>query len=112
LKIEIKIVDKYSMVRIIVKGLWILFAILSIGFMFCPIPIVKAISFVLMFPLSISMFFIRCELCRGLIYRKGHKEHGLPVYDWHRIDANCPNCGLRRIGLFEWLGKKTIETKQ
>lgn len=65
-----------------------------------------AITCVVLFAfLSFSIFFIKCENCGAIMYRRDKKTHGFPVYKWENAikETNCPCCGVYRYGFWDGL---------
>ncbi len=104
---------KYSLARVKIYVIWNIFVGCIILVALDSPATLKILSMIVMVILSLSIFFIRCEVCRTLIYRVRFKEHGMPVHNWHKVGFECPVCGVRRVGLFDWmLGKVRLLRKE
>ena len=93
--------NKKSFVAIKMYGIYTFASISALIFFFSDIELVAGVAFLFLAIFGFTIFFIRCEFCGALFYRKTFKTHGFPVKGAEWVDKHCPCCGVERYGLID-----------
>ncbi len=90
--------SKKSFVATKMYIIYLLASVSALIFFISEIELISGIAFLFLIVLSFTIFFIKCEFCGALFYRKTFKTHGFPVRGAEWIDKSCPCCGAERYG--------------